>query len=107
MRTEPEYKTLKAMVSLFCRHHHKPGKLCKLCSGLLEYAEKRLIECPYENDKPICQVCHIHCYSSEMRKQIAEVMRFSGPRMIFHHPLMTLCYLIRSRKPSKLTKHSK
>ena len=36
-----------------------------------------------------------------MRKKIREVMRFSGPRMIFHHPVMAVRHLIDSLKEKK------
>ena len=105
MPAEPEYKTLQAMISLFCRHRHKSDNPCTHCSELLEYAEQRLAKCPFGDNKPTCRVCHIHCYAPEKRKRIAEVMRFSGPRMILHHPIMALRYLVQTRK-SNIGVHS-
>ncbi|MCP4176298.1 MAG: nitrous oxide-stimulated promoter family protein [bacterium] len=107
MPVELEYKTMKTMIKLFCRHHHKSDNFCKRCSDLLEYAEKRLVECPFGKDKPTCNVCQVQCYSPEMKKLIVKVMRFSGPRMIFLHPVMTLRHLIRSRRSNKSIEHNK
>jgi hypothetical protein len=39
-----------------------------------------------------------------MREKIREVMRFSGPRMIFHHPIMAIRHLIESRREKQKMK---
>ena len=36
----------------------------------------------------------VHCYQPQMREQIRQVMRYSGPRMLFHHPVMAIRHLI-------------
>ena len=36
-----------------------------------------------------------------MRNKIREVMRFSGPRMIFHHPILAIKHLVQTRKEKK------
>lgn len=33
-----------------------------------------------------------------MREKIRMVMRFSGPRMIFYHPVTAICHVIESKK---------
>lgn len=43
----------------------------------------------------------VHCYKPEMREKIREVMRFSGPRMIFHHPYLAIKHVIESKKEKK------
>jgi Nitrous oxide-stimulated promoter len=93
-----ERKTLRAMVRLFCRKRHGGRPLCDDCRSLLDYAEKRLDRCPYANDKPTCQQCPTHCYAHEMRDRVAEIMRFSGPRMIWYHPIMAIRHLIHARR---------
>lgn len=35
------------------------------------------------------------------REKIREVMRFSGPRMIFYHPVMAVRHVIESKKEKK------
>ena len=57
------------------------------------YAYKRLDMCRFGNNKPNCKRCPIHCYKPEMREKIRQVMRYSGPRMIFHHPIAALRHL--------------
>ena len=43
-----EKTTIRAMVQLYCRHHHKGERdgLCSQCDELLEYAFARLSKCP-------------------------------------------------------------
>ena len=36
-----------------------------------------------------------------MREKIRAVMRFSGPRMIFHHPVMALRHVIETKKEKR------
>jgi hypothetical protein len=99
MSLESDQKTLRAMIRLFCQAHHGSKSLCEGCSTLLDRSQKRLAKCPFGADKPTCQNCRIHCHSPEMRRQIAEVMRFSGPRMLFRHPILALRHLRQAKKP--------
>jgi hypothetical protein len=94
-----ELATIGAMISIYCRAHHQIYEtLCPDCTALLDYAKKRLNACPFQEDKPTCGKCTIHCYKPEMRERIRDVMRFSGPRMIYHHPLMALRHLLDNRR---------
>lgn len=98
-RVRSELKTIKAMITIYCRAHHEPGReLCRDCSQLLEYAGKRLNLCPFQEAKPTCGKCTVHCYKPEMRETIRKVMRYAGPRMLLHHPLMALRHLLDSRR---------
>jgi hypothetical protein len=92
-RIERERKTVEAMIRLFCRDRHGGTDLCPSCEELLAYAERRLAACPYGNDKPTCAHCPVHCYKPVMREQILDVMRFSGPRMIWRHPVLAAFHL--------------
>ena len=51
--------------------------------------------------KTFCSVCKTHCYKPEMRQRIREVMRWSGPRMLFHHPVLAVRHLVETRKQKK------
>jgi hypothetical protein len=93
-----ERATVKAMIRLYCRQQHNSRKLCEDCTRLWEYAEERLEKCPFGVENPTCQNCPIHCYKPEMRQHIREVMRYSGPRMMLHHPLMAIRHLIQNKK---------
>ena len=43
--------------------------------------------------KTFCSQCKVHCYKTKQREQIRKVMRFSGPRMLFYHPIMAIRHL--------------
>ena len=110
-RLAREEKTIAAMIALYCRDHHEkdagelartPGDgrdgLCSECDELLEYARLRLEKCRYGADKPTCANCETHCYKPAMRERIREVMRYSGPRMLKHHPVLAVTHLVDGRK---------
>jgi len=99
-RIQREQRTVEAMIRLYCRDLHGSRVLCADCETLLAYAMKRLAVCPFQASKPTCAKCHVHCYASGIREQVTAVMRYAGPRMVRHHPLMALQHLIdRFRKP--------
>lgn len=79
-------------------NHSAKGSLCNECSELLVYAQKKLEYCPFSNDKPACNKCPIHCYRRDMREKVKEVMRFSGPKMLFRHSFLAVMHLIDKRK---------
>jgi hypothetical protein len=94
-RITRETKTVERMVLIYChRQHCTRATLCSECDELLKYALGRLEKCPYQEGKTACAKCPVHCYKPDMREKIREVMRFSGPRMIFRHPIMALLHVI-------------
>ncbi|MFC1868990.1 nitrous oxide-stimulated promoter family protein [Thermodesulfobacteriota bacterium] len=101
MSLKNEQRTVSAMIRLFCRQRHGERSLCASCSELLQYAEKCLSKCQFGDNKPQCKNCPVHCYFPKMRKRISEVMKHSGPRMLFVHPVMGLRHLFNRGKPNK------
>lgn len=99
-KREREKHIVTEMISLYCRknHHTKKGQLCDECRELAEYASLRSDKCPFMAEKTFCSNCKVHCYKPEMREKIRRVMCFSGPRMIFHHPVMAIGHVIESKK---------
>jgi hypothetical protein len=94
-KLDSEKITVKAMIELYCHKKHKTNKsLCSDCETLLNYCVKRIDICTFGVDKPVCSNCTIHCYNKENRDRIKEVMRFSGPRMLYSHPILTVKHLI-------------
>ena len=88
-KREREKRTVALMIRLYCRKKHGTKKnLCPECEALSQYAMQRSDKCPFMETKTFCSNCRVHCYKPEMREKIREVMRFSGPRMILHHPVM-------------------
>lgn len=101
-KREREKRVVSLMIRLYCRKQHKPdGKLCPECEALLQYAQMRSEKCPFMETKTFCSNCRVHCYKPEMREKIRAVMRFSGPRMLLHHPVMAVRHVIESKKEQK------
>lgn len=86
-RIEQEKIVVERMIYLYCSKKEKNKKLCPFCRELLLYARSRLEHCPFGEDKSSCRICAIHCYRPDMRARMQAVMRYSGPRMMFYHPL--------------------
>lgn len=98
-KREREKKTVALMIRLYCKKKHGTKEtLCPECEALLQYATLRSDKCPFMETKTFCSNCRVHCYKPEMREKIREVMRFSGPRMIFYHPIMALRHVVESKK---------
>jgi len=64
----------------------------------MAYAARRLERCPFQEEKPPCAGCPIHCYQPARREQVKAVMRYSGPRMILVHPVLALRHWLDSFK---------
>lgn len=113
-----EMEVMETIIAIYCRGHHHANRcaasvgepsLCPDCRRLLTYARSRIAACPRMDVKSFCSACPVHCYSHEMRENVREVMRWSGPRMLLHHPLMTLRHMwidYRSRRREKKELHS-
>jgi hypothetical protein len=94
-KIEREAETLRTMIGIYCKQKHRQPELCDECRELLAYAEQRLSKCPFTPDKPFCKNCTIHCYKPQAREEIRRVMRFAGPRMIFHNPWLTIKHVLK------------
>ncbi len=105
-RIARERKTVEAMIRIACKGRHgTTDGLCPECRELHDFANARLDRCPYQERKPTCSKCLVHCYRPDMREKIRDVMRYAGPRMTRHHPVLTLWHVIDGlRKPIDLRK---
>ncbi|MDD4802756.1 MAG: nitrous oxide-stimulated promoter family protein [Syntrophomonas sp.] len=94
-----ELKTMDKMISLYCRdiHGSRQEQLCPECQKLLDYAGQRLDKCPFGENKPVCAQCTIHCYKPEQRETVKNIMRYSGPRMLWKSPILTARYMYRKK----------
>ena len=106
-KREREKETVSLMISIYCRKRHGSKTLCPDCAALDTYARQRSDKCPFMETKTFCSNCKVHCYKPDMREKIREVMRFSGPRMIFHHPVMAIRHVIESKKEKKRLEETK
>lgn len=99
-RRQREFHTVLAMIRLYCRDKHGCAvEECAECHALQDYAFRRLAGCVFQEGKPTCQRCPIHCYKPDMRTRITDVMRYAGPRMLFRHPGWACCHLLDGWKP--------
>lgn len=99
-----EQNMVNQMIKLYCKKNHNDQNadgLCDECRNLLEYSQKRSEKCPFMEIKTFCNNCSVHCYSSEMREKIRNVMRFSGPRMLIYHPITCIWHGITGLKVKK------
>ena len=100
---ENEKRVVGKMIAIYCRAHHNvlQKELCEACVELRDYSAERLERCPYGEKKPTCSKCPIHCFKKDRRLEIKEVMRFSGRRMIWKHPIDAIRYLYREKVGKK------
>lgn len=92
-----EVETVRKMIAMYCNEIHATDKnqLCADCAELYDYAKRRIDHCFYGEQKPVCSKCTVHCYKSEMRDRIKTVMQYSGPRMMFKSPILSVRYMYR------------
>ncbi len=103
-RRAREQEVVSQMIGIWChaRHGTARGELCDECAELEAYARARSERCPFMETKTFCSTCHGHCYRAEMRERIREVMRFSGPRMLLHRPVMACRHVVESRREKRV-----
>ena len=94
-KRDGEKLLVSEMIALYCRknHHTAKSSLCPQGQALHDYALQRIERCPFMETKTFCSACKVHCYKPEMREQIRTVMRWSGPRMLFVHPVLAVRHM--------------
>mgnify|MGYP002732746412 CR=1 FL=1 len=88
-KRQKEQYVVEEMIRLYCRKKHPKEK------------RQEGQKCPFMEEKTFCANCKVHCYKPEMREQIRQVMRFSGPRMLLYHPVLAIWHLVCSNKEKK------
>lgn len=104
-RIRREKTTVKRMISMYCKIKHPAvsldNELCPECRKLSDYASNRLTYCRFGEDKSSCRYCEVHCYAPDYQQRIREVMRFTGMRMLWRHPWLTLRHMTDERQSRK------
>lgn len=101
-KRQREKQMVSQMITLYCRRtHHTRKALCPDCAALNQYACARSDRCPFMETKTFCSNCRVHCYKPDMREKIRIVMRFSGPRMIFYHPVAAIRHVVETKREKK------
>ena len=93
-KREQEKRVVTQMIRLYCKKRHHRSHLCPHCREVLLYAIDRSDHCPFMESKTFCSNCKVHCYRPEMREKIREIMVFSGPRMLFYHPVLAVSHML-------------
>lgn len=106
-RAESEKSVVELMIRMYCQHKEHNHELCRECSELLDYALQQLDRCKFGISKPTCRKCPVHCYRQDMRARIRTVMRWSGPRMLYYHPLTAIRHLWRESRERNVNNNEK
>ncbi len=99
-----EEKTIYAMHKLYCKNNHGNDELCESCREVYNYSMKRIEACHFQPDKPACSRCPVHCYKADMRERVRQIMRYSGPRMIYRHPFYAMFHILNVLKSKAIVK---
>ncbi|QZN98032.1 nitrous oxide-stimulated promoter family protein [Symbiopectobacterium purcellii] len=94
-----ELHTILLMIDLYEKHHPADEGDGERYQQLSAYATNRLERCQFGEEKQACKHCPIHCYQPARREQIRAIMRWSGPRMLLHHPILAIRHLIDDHRP--------
>lgn len=86
----------KELISIMIKIYEDGNKVD--LSDLKNYAFKRIEFCPRKEEKTFCSSCPIRCYQKTYRQQIREVMKYSGKRIIFKHPVIAFKHVINTLK---------
>ena len=101
-KRQREKAMVNEMIALYCRKKHGTrGALCPDCAAMAAYAQQRSDRCPFMATKTFCSNCKVHCYKPEMREKIRDVMRFSGPRMLFVHPVAAIRHVMETKREKR------
>lgn len=134
-KREREQEIVSQMIALYCKGNHSAHRsvslrggemrqvregaalrerdsgerrdFCPECAELEAYAHARSERCPFMEEKTFCSNCTVHCYRPEMRERIRTVMRYAGPRMLFHHPVMAIRHMIESQRERRRIRSSR
>lgn len=103
-RRAREMRTVSQMIALYCAGNHADRPrgerahcgepLCAECAAVDAYAMLRTQRCRNMATKTSCDKCPNQCYRPEEREKIRTVMRYAGPRMLFHHPVAAVRHLL-------------
>lgn len=102
-----EMRQVPEGAALWERDSGERRNLCPECAELEAYAHARSERCPFMEEKTFCSNCTVHCYRPEMRERIRTVMRYAGPRMLFHQPVMAIRHTIESQRERRRIRSSR
>lgn len=98
-RIQREKRTIEKMIALYKAGCPQAEPEPERYQALYRYAVKRLDRCAFGEEKPACKQCPIHCYQPAKREEMKQIMRWAGPRMLWHHPVLAIRHLIDDKRP--------
>ena len=108
-RRAREFKMIAAMLRMYCRTHHNLKDTLRSASNVPSFARlcaPALGALRVRRGQPTCAKCTVHCYKASMRERVRVVMRWAGPRMLWHHPLLAIRRMIDGRLPAPALQRS-
>ncbi|MFV0394423.1 MAG: nitrous oxide-stimulated promoter family protein [Coprobacillaceae bacterium] len=97
-KRESEKQLITLMIEIYCKGNKHQKGICDDCQTLIQYSHERIERCPYMETKTFCSKCKTHCYKLDMREKIRTVMRYAGPRMMLHHPIIAIRHVIEEKR---------
>lgn len=100
-----EKEIMSLMIKIYCKgHKHKTDgfEYCPSCKELLNYALERTEKCYRMAEKTFCSKCPTPCYKAEYQEKIKVVMKYSGPRMLFHDPVLAFKHMFMLKNAKKI-----
>jgi hypothetical protein len=91
---ELEKKMFDKMTIIYCKGNSHNEAPCNKCIEIMNYAHTRIDMCKFGDSKDFCSKCTVHCFKVDMREEVKKIMRFSGPRIIFYHPITAIKHLL-------------
>lgn len=101
-RIATEQRIANTMIDLYCRDVHRGETICANCAALKNMVHLKLAHCKFAENKPSCRNCPTHCWSGDKRGQIQVVMRYAGPRMLIHHPILAFVHIMHEYRAVRL-----
>ncbi|NLI72500.1 MAG: nitrous oxide-stimulated promoter family protein [Bacteroidales bacterium] len=64
-------------------------RLCANCYELIDKAFQHTERCPHSTYKTFCHECPTMCYRKEDQEKMLPIMRYSGKKIMWKHPMYT------------------
>lgn len=102
-KRDGEKLLVSEMIALYCRKTtiRRKAACARSARPCMITPCSALNAAPFMETKTFCSACKVHCYKPEMREQIRTVMRWSGPRMLFVHPVLAIRHMKETMKAKK------
>ncbi|MGX7025946.1 nitrous oxide-stimulated promoter family protein [Vagococcus hydrophili] len=98
-----EKKTVSAMIEIYYKQFSDEAHQLEE-EDVANYAMARLNYCRFGEDKPTCKVCPVHCYKKSYKDKMQQIMRYSGPRMLIYHPVMSVEHFMKEWRYKRVNK---